>query len=80
MPYFAGELETAKLYAYWADKGNDVVDLVYWTYYPYDRGKSVVDTIWGNHVGDWEHMSVRLLGNARMWHDTLPDTRVVRIH
>lgn len=61
LPFFAGDLATAPIYAYWADKGGGVVDLVYFVYYPYNRGKSVADTIWGNHVGDWEHITVRLL-------------------
>ena len=30
-------------------------------FYPYNRGKSVIDTIFGSHVGDWEHVTVRLL-------------------
>ncbi len=37
-----------------------MVDLVYFFYYPYNRGKEVLDTIWGNHVSDWEHFTVRL--------------------
>ncbi|MCA9653829.1 MAG: Vps62-related protein [Myxococcales bacterium] len=61
LPFFAGDLATAPVYAYWADKGDGVVDLVYFVYYPYNRGKSAADTIWGNHVGDWEHITVRLL-------------------
>jgi hypothetical protein len=60
LPFFKGDLAEAPVYAYYADKGNDVVDLVYFFYYPYNRGKEVVDTIWGNHVGDWEHITVRL--------------------
>lgn len=60
LPFFAGELESAPMYSYWADKGDGIVDLVYFMYYPYNRGKSVVSTIWGNHVGDWEHITVRL--------------------
>jgi hypothetical protein len=63
LPFFAGELDTAPVYAFWADKGGGVIDLVYWIFYPYNRGKEVVDTVWGNHVGDWEHVTVRLLGS-----------------
>ncbi len=61
LPFFHGDLDGAPVYAYWADKGAGVIDLVYFFYYPYNRGKSVVDTIWGNHVGDWEHITVRVL-------------------
>ncbi|MCH9681232.1 MAG: Vps62-related protein [Deltaproteobacteria bacterium] len=61
LPLFDGDLGTAPIYGYWADKGDGIVDLVYFVYYPYNRGKSVVNTIWGNHVGDWEHITVRLL-------------------
>jgi len=61
LPFFGGELDNAPVYAFYADKGMDVVDLVYFFWYPYNRGKEVVDTIWGNHVGDWEHITVRLL-------------------
>ena len=52
LPYFAGDLDDAPVYAYWADKGGGTVDLVYWFHYPYQRGKEVADTIWGSHVGD----------------------------
>lgn len=34
LPFFAGDLATAPVYAYWADKGGGVVDLVYFVYYP----------------------------------------------
>ena len=58
----------APVYAFWVKKspqvdGNsfDFVDLIYFFYYPYNRGKEVVDTIWGNHVSDWEHITVRLM-------------------
>lgn len=63
LPYFAGELESAPVYGYYADKGDGVVDLVYFVWFPYNRGKEVANTIWGNHVGDWEHVTVRLTGD-----------------
>lgn len=52
-------------YAFWneveiAGEGKNVVDIVYFFYYPYNRGKSAVNTIFGSHVGDWEHITVRL--------------------
>jgi hypothetical protein len=56
------------VYAFWVKKSVqvgeelfDYVDLIYFFYYPYNRGKEVVDTIWGNHVGDWEHVTLRLM-------------------
>lgn len=61
LPFFVGDLDGAPVYAFYAEKGADVVDLVYFFFYPYNRGKEVVDTIWGNHVGDWEHITVRLM-------------------
>lgn len=64
LAFFAGELDAAPVYAYYADKGSQIVDLVYFFYYPYNRGKEVVDTIWGNHVGDWEHITVRTMRGA----------------
>ena len=79
LPYFSGCNQTATdspctlddtpVYAFWVEKPNDdvssskYVDLVYFFYYPYNRGKSVFNTIWGNHVGDWEHVTVRLWWN-----------------
>ena len=53
-------------------KGNGVTDLVYFQLYPYNMGKSVCigAELWGecvgsrirvgNHVGDWEHLTIRL--------------------
>jgi hypothetical protein len=62
-----GSTPVAPVYAFFIKKqipvgGIDVevVDLVYFFYYPYNRGKEVVDTIFENHVGDWEHITVRL--------------------
>ena len=67
LPWFAGDLATAPIYAYWVDKTFTVsgvtaqgVDLIYYAYYPYNRGKEVLMTVFGNHVSDWEHASVRV--------------------
>jgi hypothetical protein len=56
------------VYAYWVKKqihvGEDlvdIIDLVYFFYYPYNLGKSVLYTVWESHVGDWEHVTVRLM-------------------
>lgn len=46
LPFFGGDLDGAPVYAFYADKGSNIVDLVYFFYYPYNRGKEVVDTIW----------------------------------
>ncbi|MEQ8764659.1 MAG: Vps62-related protein [Planctomycetota bacterium] len=76
LPLFKGNLQSAPVYAFWVEKPASeleqqlidqglrdtatVVDLVYFFYYPYNRGKEIADTIWGNHVSDWEHITVRL--------------------
>jgi hypothetical protein len=44
----------------WGGQGVEVVDLTYFFYFPYNRGKQYFSTVWGNHVGDWEHVTVRL--------------------
>ena len=59
LDYFKGDLANAKLYSFWVDKG-DYVDLTYWEFSPYNWGKTVYGTEYGNHVGDWEHVTVRL--------------------
>lgn len=61
--YFAGQhdLSSVPAYAYWVDKPSMMTDIVYYCFFPYNRGKSVADTVWGNHVSDWEHATVRLL-------------------
>jgi hypothetical protein len=55
---FKGNLQTAPVYSFWQDKGTDV-NLVYFFYYPYNRGKEVLGTIFGNHVGDWESIVIK---------------------
>ncbi len=72
LPYFHGadpkkqwtdfplRLEDVPAYAFWHQVNAYTVDLVYFFYYPYNRGKEVAGTIFGSHVGDWEHVTVRL--------------------
>jgi hypothetical protein len=47
-------------YAFWHQVDDRTVDLLYFFYYPYNRGKNILGTVFGNHVGDWEHVTVRL--------------------
>jgi thiol-disulfide isomerase/thioredoxin len=61
------QLSDAPAYAFWNEQtiplgGEEleVVDLTYFFYFPYNRGKEYYSTVWGNHVGDWEHITVRL--------------------
>ena len=62
------------MYAIVDDKGNDVKEITYWTFYPYNRGKRVcigafipgigcagAYSTFGNHVGDWERVRVYLV-------------------
>ncbi len=61
VPVFSGEsdLNQVPVYAFWVQKEN-FFDITYFMYYPYNRGKEVAGTVWGNHVSDWEHVTVRL--------------------
>lgn len=59
-------LAEVPVYAFWVEKAmacGEVADIIYFMYYPYNRGKEVevIDTMMGNHVGDWEHVSMRLM-------------------
>jgi hypothetical protein len=65
LPLFAGNLSSAPIYAFWVPKSGGYFDLIYFMYYGYNRGKKVLDTIWGNHVSDWEHITVRLNSNLQ---------------
>ncbi|MGW6262151.1 Vps62-related protein [Streptomyces sp. NPDC055085] len=50
-----------------------ITDLIYWTFYPYNNGKRICIgwysswgciggySTFGNHVGDWEHVTVRIV-------------------
>ncbi|WP_164860793.1 Vps62-related protein [Parasedimentitalea marina] len=59
---FKGQGANATVYGFVVRKAA-VYDLVYFTYYPYNRGKHIKllnDSVFGNHVGDWENVVVRL--------------------
>ncbi len=60
---FYGEQETAVAYAFWIEKENNYVDVVYFVYCPYDSGKYIwlLNSMVGGHPGDWEHFTLRFL-------------------
>ncbi|MBJ6360763.1 hypothetical protein ACFOQM_05510 [Paenibacillus sp. GCM10012307] len=60
LPYFSGDLANAPIYAFWVEKEYQNVDLVYFQFSAYDLGKTVLGTEVGNHVGDFERVTVRL--------------------
>ncbi|WLR42473.1 Vps62-related protein [Bacillus carboniphilus] len=41
IPFFNGDLNTAKVYAYWTDVDYQVADISYMVFYPYNRGKNI---------------------------------------
>lgn len=61
---FKGHLPSAKIYAFWVEK-DAYYDLSYFVYWGYNKGKKVDLTYFGNHVSDWEHVTVRL--NKSSW-------------
>ncbi|RXZ78644.1 DUF946 domain-containing protein [Paenibacillaceae bacterium] len=60
LPYFSGDLANAPIYSFWVEKEYQNIDLVYFQFSPYDLGKTVLGTEVGDHVGDWERVTVRL--------------------
>lgn len=60
---FYGDQDSAVAYAFWVEKDNNYVDLVYFIYCPYDSGKYIwlVNSMVGGHPGDWEHFTLRFL-------------------
>ncbi|MCS1349974.1 Vps62-related protein [Mechercharimyces sp. CAU 1602] len=74
IPFFRGDLESAKIYAFWSNVSENVNDISYYVWYPYNRGKTLdqlsgIKRIpllgklvpdYGHHVGDWEKVIVRL--------------------
>lgn len=60
---FYGDQESAVAYAFWIEKENNYVDIVYFVYCSYDSGKYIwlVNNMVGGHPGDWEHFTLRFL-------------------
>lgn len=60
---FYGDQDSAVAYAFWVEKENNYIDVVYFIYCPYDSGKYIwlVGTNVGGHPGDWEHFTLRFL-------------------
>ena len=58
--YFYGDKENMKGYAFAVEKEYEYLDLCYYFFFPFNKAKSVFGIPFGNHVGDWEHMIVRL--------------------
>lgn len=48
-----------KAYTFVAPKANHVVDIYYWLFTPFNEGKETPVGVVGDHVGDWERMTVR---------------------
>ena len=59
--FFYGDLAHAKVYAFATEKEFKYLDLSYFYYAPFNQGKQIAGMEFGDHVGDWEHISVRLL-------------------
>jgi len=68
LPWMTGQptnLLSVPIYCTVVQKAPWLYDFVYYTFYPYNAGK-IVDfwvfgaSSFGNHVGDWEHITVRL--------------------
>ncbi|WWD19011.1 hypothetical protein CI109_103468 [Kwoniella shandongensis] len=53
------------IYGFGVDMGRGIVDLWYWTFYPFNLGKSIGPFgILGNHVADWEHLRMRTVNGT----------------
>ncbi|WVQ74817.1 hypothetical protein IAR50_004423 [Cryptococcus sp. DSM 104548] len=53
------------VYGFWVDQGRGIVDLWYWTFYPFNFGKQAGRFgVLGNHVADWEHFRMRTVNGT----------------
>lgn len=57
---------------------NHSIVATYFTLYPYNRGKQILDTVWDNHVGDIEHAHIffknaiptKIIASYHSWNTT----------
>lgn len=59
--YLYGDQDNAKVYAFAIEKEYKYLDLSYFMFTPYNKAKTVLGIQFGNHIGDWEHVTVRLM-------------------
>ncbi|KAK8854841.1 hypothetical protein IAR55_003580 [Kwoniella newhampshirensis] len=53
------------IYGFGVDMGRGIIDLWYWTFYPFNLGKAIGPFgILGNHVADWEHLRMRTVNGT----------------
>ncbi|CUA68769.1 Putative vacuolar protein sorting-associated protein TDA6 [Rhizoctonia solani] len=66
--YLAGQNPSTNkvpVYTFIVPKEGGIVDLFYWIFFPYNLGKNIpVLGFVGNHIGDWERMTVRTLNGV----------------
>lgn len=59
--YLHGNLDKAKAYAFAIEKEEKYLDLSYFVFTPYNKSKEILGMEFGNHIGDWEHITIRLM-------------------
>lgn len=69
--YLYGNPDKAKAYAFAVEKEEKYLDLSYFVFTPYNKSKEILGMEFGNHIGDWEHITIRLMkeniNNAIFW-------------
>ena len=58
--YFYGDKQNMKAYGFIVEKEYTYIDLSYYIFFPYNKAKEFLGMEFGNHIGDWEHVIVRL--------------------
>jgi len=53
-----GDKNGGKIYAFAVKKEYVYLDLCYYIFEPFNYGKDILGKPYGNHIGDWEHVSV----------------------